>query len=97
VIQLKDRASYGDLCDAQDARAANGNLNAYFLSMGSSLSGLTIDELRGLDIEDGRALEDAVQVRAGKRSVEAEIPFGNQSTSPSPTSNPSSTPSPVEG
>jgi hypothetical protein len=95
VIQLKERASYGDLIDAQDAQQASGKINTFYVALEASLSGLTIDELRALDIEDGRALEVEMLKRAGKRSVEDEVPFGNPSSSPSDTSEQPSTPSPA--
>lgn len=97
VIQLKDRASYGDLCDAQDAQAAAGKPNAFYLTLEALLSGLSTDELRGLDIEDGRALERAAMERTGARSVEVEAPFENPSSSTSPTSETSTIPAPAEG
>lgn len=97
VVNLKERATYGDLCDAQDAQRETGKMNAFYLSLEASLSGLSVAELRALDIQDGRALEAECLRRSGERSVEAEAPFENPSSSTSPTDTQSSTPSPIDG
>lgn len=96
VINLKERATYGDLCDAQDAQRETGKMNAFYLSLEAALSGLAIAEIRELDIDDGRALEEETLKRSGKRSVEAEAPFESPSSSPSPMGDQPSIQSPVE-
>jgi hypothetical protein len=95
IVQLKERATWGDISDAQDtAQIMGGKMNHYYRALDSIMSGLSIDEIRSLDPDDGRALEKEVMRRAGARSVEDEAPFATPSISESTTDNPSSTPSP---
>jgi hypothetical protein len=94
VLTLKDRANWGDISDAQDeAVVLGGKLNHYYRALDSIMTGLTLDEVRALDPDDGRALEKEVMRRSGARSVEDETPFGNQSSTDS-TAKTSETPSP---
>lgn len=97
VIQLKERATWGDISDAQDIMVElGGKMNHYYRGLDSVMSGLPVQEIRDLDPEDGRALEQEVIKRSGKRSVEDEDPFATPSTQPSSTSSPSSTEQPAD-
>ena len=77
VVAIKDRPTYGEVCDAQDAAYESKRLNAYMQSLMASQTGLPLEGLRALTPEDGVALEAELTRR--QRGDEATAPLENPS------------------
>lgn len=84
VISLRERPTYGDMTEARRAyreAGVEGGVHAFNVTLMSRMSGLTAEEIDGLDYDDGDALQSEVDRRVAPRSVDQERFFETPSRS----------------